>query len=316
MFRTHAAAHLLLEGGHIPEHDDPTPAFQESGEIKDTEIDDEYETLDAVDRKKNAVYRFMRKISCYSDACCTIARELAALHRSGTPLSIRIEAVPISVTTSTPAAEGEYATLGDILGECLNAQFRNLESENIESLWSLTRQKDILFLHAEIQLALFYSLDPSLCPVQGFIGLTKKCCCCCDFAQRCTDYIRHLQSDQYPADEAGLPLFFCIVGTHGYPDVHWALPDPKYIQTRQIDDEGFRKVCRRFAIVLKDLQKALISKIRYILLQLKETEYAPDSRSGLRDDTNKASRHVSLMGYKKAAQSLHEKGQLSFLPSL
>jgi OTT_1508-like deaminase len=183
------AAWLLLDGKHIPEPDDPAPAFQESEEITDAEINDddkhEHETLDAVDRRKNPVYCFIRKISRYSTACSIIVQELAFLYRSGTSLDIRFEAVPISDDTrSTPAKEGEYETLGDFLSGCLNTNLQTLEPDKIDGLqksWSHTRQKDSLILHAEMQLALFYSLNPSLSPIQGFIGVSKRCCWCCNF---------------------------------------------------------------------------------------------------------------------------------------
>jgi hypothetical protein len=100
--------------------------------------------------------------------------------------------------------------------------------------------------------------------------------------RRCTNCIRHLQRPDIPAEEAGLPLVFCIEGTHGYPYVRWVFPDPKYIQNPQIDDEGLRKVRRRFATVRKDLENALIGKVRDMLPQLQKVEYPSDS-SGLSD---------------------------------
>jgi hypothetical protein len=35
---------------------------------------------------------------------------------------------------------------------------------------------DNVFLHVEMQLVLFYVLNPQLSPVRGYIGMSKKCC--------------------------------------------------------------------------------------------------------------------------------------------
>ena len=145
----------------------------------DTEEDDDRESLDAEEMKKSSIYRFVQKLSRYYVACGVITSELVALVRLGAGVNITVETVPISVTTSTPAKENEYPSLESFLEQCMQIDVKSLDPQKVRclrDLWPRDRNSQNLFLHAEMQMALFYALNPLLCPIQGFIGVSKKCC--------------------------------------------------------------------------------------------------------------------------------------------
>ena len=94
------------------------PETQEAGEQVDggwmdvdTEEDDDRESLDPEEMKKSSIYRFVRKLSRYHVSCGVITSQLVALVRSGAGVTIKVETVPISITTSMPAMENEYPSL-------------------------------------------------------------------------------------------------------------------------------------------------------------------------------------------------------------
>jgi hypothetical protein len=150
----------------------------------DTEEDDDRESLDPEEMRKSSIYRFVRKLSKYYVACGVIISELVALVRSGAGVNIKVDTVPISVTTSTPAKENEYPTLESFLEQRMDIDLKSLDPQKVGRLrdsWPHDRKSQNLFLHAEMQIALFYALNPLLCPIQGFIGVSKKCCWCCNF---------------------------------------------------------------------------------------------------------------------------------------
>jgi len=270
--------------------------------------DDDRESLDKEDLDKNPVYRFVRKLARYWTACHHIVRELVSLHRSGSPFTITIETIPFTITTSTPEIENEYYDLASFFAERLATKLGTLESKAINALrdkWTRNWRKANLFLHAEMQMALFYSLNPQLNPIQGFIGVSKKCCWCCDFVLKSVPSLpqgwklmsppRTLQSapdpmnprlQRYTPHATGNPISFSVDGTHGHKYPLWSFPDPaKYAIPHQLDDETLRKVRGRFALVHEDLQNALLGQIRSILPELMKEEVESDS-SGLSGDTS------------------------------
>lgn len=67
-----------------------------------TEDVNDHESLDS-EEMKSSIYRFLRKLERHDIACRIVISELVSLVRSSARLDIRVTAVPISITRSTPA---------------------------------------------------------------------------------------------------------------------------------------------------------------------------------------------------------------------
>jgi hypothetical protein len=159
---------------------------------EDDEDDDDRESLDPTEMKKSSIYRFFRKLERYYVACRIVTSEVVHLVRHNFAINITVATVPILKTTSMPAEQNnsshvgysEYPTCEEFFMERFKIDVNTLHRKKLDSLrgsWSKSRKSNNLFLHAEMQMALFYAVNPQLCPIQGFIGMSKKCCWCCDF---------------------------------------------------------------------------------------------------------------------------------------
>jgi len=149
----------------------------------DKELDED-ECLDPPDIQKSAVHRFLWKLARYYTACHTVVCKLVFLCRSWDMLCVKVDTVPIIKNTSTPSKEHEYNNLDTFLKQWMKRDPKTLNPKKTNRLrdkWTPTWKTTNLFLHAEMQLVLFYTLNPQLSPIQGFIGVSKKCCWCCDF---------------------------------------------------------------------------------------------------------------------------------------
>jgi hypothetical protein len=153
-------------------------------EDENTEDLDDRESLDPEVMMRSSIYRFLRKLSRYHVACSLVTSEVVALLRIGAGRNIKVETVPISTATSTPANENEHPSFDSFFEQCVRTDLNSLDPMKVSHLrdsWPGDRKSTNLFLHAEMQMALFYALNPQLGPIQGFIGVSKKCCWCCDF---------------------------------------------------------------------------------------------------------------------------------------
>jgi hypothetical protein len=224
-------------------HDEVSVDALETNE--DAEDLDDRESLDQMEMARSSIYRFLRKLSRYYVACSVITSELVALVRSGAKPNITVETVHISMIASTPANENEYPSFESFFEQCMRVDLKSLDPKKVDLLrdkWPLERESQILYLHAEMQIALFYALNPQLCPVQGFIGVSKKCCWCCNFVltlatsfnfvdPRVHEFGRYLQipSDKdrrYNTEISGTPLFFSVQGTQSHNYSSWVFPNP------------------------------------------------------------------------------------------
>jgi hypothetical protein len=91
--------------------------------------------------------------------------------------------VPFPVTTTTPTEQNEYEDLNSFLTDRTGVDIKKCDPEKIDRLrdkWDLENGKPVL----EMQLALYYALNPQLYPIEGFIGVSEKCCWTCDFVLR------------------------------------------------------------------------------------------------------------------------------------
>jgi hypothetical protein len=175
---------------------------------------------------------------------------------------------------------------------------KSLDPQKVSLLrdtWSHDRKSQNLSLQAEMQIAAFYALNPRLCPIQGFIGVSKKCCWCCDFVLKSvttatlmrwyiyqfTRYLQRPSTDgRYTNDATGPPLLFCVGGTHSFKYTAWVFPNPlTHIKHHSLDSTSFDKVCHRFKLVRRDLEDALVDKVNVIVGQLNNLEYKSDSSS-------------------------------------
>jgi hypothetical protein len=62
--------------------------------------------------------------------------------------------------------------------------------DSLSNSWSHNRASQNLFLHAEMQIALFYALNPHLFPIQGFIGPRRPCVLATSYTDKSTRYLR------------------------------------------------------------------------------------------------------------------------------
>jgi hypothetical protein len=158
--------------------------YNSKTQVIDDEDDDDCKFFGPVEMKKSPIYRFFRKLERYYVACRTVTLEVVHLVRSNFAIKIIVATVPILTTTSTPAEQNEYPTCDEFFTKCLKIDVKTLDPKKVDSLresWLKSRESDNLFLHAEMQMALFYALNPQLYPIEGFIGVSKNCCWCCDF---------------------------------------------------------------------------------------------------------------------------------------
>lgn len=131
---------------------------------------DDRESLDPAEMKKSSIYRFFRKLERDYVACHVVTSELVYLVRSGdvehnVTINVTVETLPIWTTTSTPAEQNEYPTCEDFFRERFQTVVNTLNHKKFDKLWSSwprVWKSNNLFLHAEIQMALFYALNPQL----------------------------------------------------------------------------------------------------------------------------------------------------------
>jgi OTT_1508-like deaminase len=141
----------------------------------------------------------------------------------------------MKATTSSLELEAEYESFQQFFTERIGRGMEKLERSKINSLcvtWTKNRQTRNLFLHAEMQLVLFYALNPHLSPLNGYIGVSKKCCWSCDFQGIEVGHISHILAittdiwQAYDVYIAGNPLLFSVQGTHKRKPAQRVFPDP------------------------------------------------------------------------------------------
>jgi hypothetical protein len=175
-----------------------------------------------------------------------------------------------------------------------------VKSSRIKETWASSRQKRTAFLHTELKIALFYALNPSLFPLGGYIGVSKRCCFLCDFVFKFVtnrilnsleaDHLslRALQKDgtndpAYAVDVAGPPFLFCVRGTHGGLTQNWAFPNTDAMQgcPSSILPSAKRELQKRLDAIRGDLSAVLKSKVESMLGHIRND---PDNRRGEESD--------------------------------
>jgi hypothetical protein len=90
--------------------------------------------------------------------------------------------------------------------------------------------------------------------------------------------------DRYASDIAGPPFTFSVQGTHGRRYAQWIFPDPRnHLEFHMLEQLLFDMVCRRFALVREDMEKALLNQVEGNIPELRKVKFDMDS-SGLSEE--------------------------------
>lgn len=119
---------------------------QTGREEEDTEDLDDRESLDS---EVSSIYRFLRKLSRYHVSCSLVTSEVAALLRISAERNIKVETVPISITTSTPANEIEHTSFDSFFKRCVQTDLKLLDPMKVNNLrdsWLRDRKSNNLSL--------------------------------------------------------------------------------------------------------------------------------------------------------------------------
>lgn len=175
-----------------PRVDTPQVALSQNQVISDSEEGDrdDAESLTTEELYKTPYERFLREAGLYAASATVIVYQLARFRSRCSRSSrfpgsseIRVETTGISVTKEHPSAENEFATFEDYLSH-LGVDIAGLDEKAISPCrdgWTYRRTSNFIYLHAEMQMAMFYALNPSVLPINGFLGVSKRCCWSCDF---------------------------------------------------------------------------------------------------------------------------------------
>jgi hypothetical protein len=139
------------------------------------------------------VQSFIKRLARYPTAAATLVKtfiDIKLLHK--TPAASLFDVVAINITrpesiltcaadSDEPSSFEDYLTVFDLTSKDLIPQ----KIDQVRDTWCTARSRKTFFLHAELQLALFYIQNPERCPLGGFIGVSKKCCHLCDFVLKC-----------------------------------------------------------------------------------------------------------------------------------
>ena len=158
----------------------------------DGEEDEDRQSLTDEELRKSRIYRLVKKLAHYSIACHNVVRSVMNLSRPGGPSwDFKIETVPLDAAnvTCSPQQLNEYSDAEKFFGERLKEETTALNGKlGISSLrdsWPSKWKTKNLFLHAEMQLALYYAFNPHITPLHGYIGVSQKCCFSCDLVLKC-----------------------------------------------------------------------------------------------------------------------------------
>jgi len=152
----------------------------------------DYRPWNPTEYERRAVSRLLRRLGKYYAASCTLVSELVDIvRRTGCGLCIQVQALPFQLSMDimrTPKVENEYSSVDDFFRRCVTAGMWDLDFKKLEGFcntWVKQWSSEVLYLHVEMQFALFYALNPDLSPKRNYIGMCgKKCCFCCDFVIR------------------------------------------------------------------------------------------------------------------------------------
>ncbi|KAJ7739039.1 hypothetical protein DFH07DRAFT_983873 [Mycena maculata] len=157
---------------------------------------------------------------------------------------------------------GRYFTAARNLIRCL---LEPNKGEQAKDAWASTRANRVLFLHAELQLAMFYCMNPDLHPVAGYVAGLKGCFSLCNFVlqsvlipifqsqSRLTTISAGSNTGQIYS--TGLPMRFSVRHESGGGDwQHWRFPDPTILCTSSLPPSDQNKPEARLDLIRLELR--------------------------------------------------------------
>ncbi|KAF8243723.1 hypothetical protein K440DRAFT_663946 [Wilcoxina mikolae CBS 423.85] len=238
------------------------------GEEDRDDDDDDVMTLDGerpTPRSKCLIIRVLIKLARYCNAGTSIVRGLLRLSRNvKASLSIRIlgvESESNSQTAASALSDGVVKDGGDGFLRKLHVSLLHEQSkQSLNGRWDKLALTSLLYVHAELKLAIFYLAHPERLPLYGILGISKKTCLSCN------EYLKLLQkSDNSRYDTAliGQPLLFFYSGSHQRAYNSWRLPDLPPGNTLSPEEQD--TVGRRMQHVGEDVARGLGDMARQLV---------------------------------------------------
>ncbi|KAJ7207958.1 hypothetical protein GGX14DRAFT_634593 [Mycena pura] len=214
------------------------------------------------------IRRYVSHLARYSTAAEHVVECFKFLRRTcqrPSASTFTVQCVPLldSLRLGSAADDEEPINIETYLRDNFNVPYKSLlpnKGSQARDSWTAARNRKCSFLHTELQLAMFYCLNPDLLPVAGYIGVSKRCCGLCAFV------LKALQKDasadaRYSVDIAGPPLLFSVRGTHGGLTTQWTFPDiTRFPNDTSISDLGKAKLQKRLDLIRDDLSMELKGK--------------------------------------------------------
>ncbi|KAF8539846.1 hypothetical protein BDD12DRAFT_836181, partial [Trichophaea hybrida] len=238
------------------------------GEEDRYDDDDDVMTLDGertTPRSKCLIIRVLIKLARYCNAGISIVRGLLRFSRNvKASLSIRILGVESESNSQTPASAlsvGVVKDGGDGLLRKLHVSLLHEQSkQSINARWDKLASTSLLYVHAELKLAIFYLTHPERLPLYGILGISTKTCLACN------EYLKLLQKPdnaRYDTAIIGQPLLLFYSGSHQRAYNSWRLPDLPPSNTLSPEEQD--TVGRRMQHVGEDVARGLGDMARQLV---------------------------------------------------
>ncbi|KAJ6469620.1 hypothetical protein C8R47DRAFT_794447 [Mycena vitilis] len=230
---------------------------------------------------------YLHKVARYRTAADQIVSGLQyVLHQARSlPDSFQVTTVDRVSSLFSASEDDEPDSLDRYLRDHLGLTYASLltgKAIATKDAWSSARSNKCLLFHAELRLALFYALNDDKYPINGYIGVSKRCCGLCDFV------LKGLQKDAsvgYSTEVTGSPHFFCVRTNHGGFPANWKFPRidglPTLLSARKL-----QQLQARLALIRQDLSLFLKSKVQAMVPHIRDS--AANQRADESDDDEDA----------------------------
>ncbi|KAJ7757144.1 hypothetical protein B0H16DRAFT_1885841 [Mycena metata] len=236
----------------------------------------------------DAAVQYIHELDRYFQAAKSIIACFANLSRKmhGAPVasSFRVEFL-----TPPPNASPSEGMEPEDLDSYLTPQFHilseSLVTEKVgvaKDKWAAARDAHTLSYHAEMQLAIFYALNPEILPLSDYIGLSQPSCGLCDFVLRALQKSTSVDV-RYSPESTGLPIQLSTCGTHGRIHPHWRFPDIDHFTTSMSPEQA--KVRRRLNLVREELAEYLRGLVKEMLPE--KSRQVVEDKWGKEEDVSK-----------------------------
>jgi hypothetical protein len=158
------------------------------GEEDRDDDDDDVITLDGertTPRSKCLIIRVLIKLARYFNAGISIVRGLLRLSRNvNASLSIRILGVESESNRQTAVSALSVGVVKDggngFLRKLHVSLLHEQSKQSLNGRWDKLASTSLLYVHAELKLAIFYLAHPERLPLYGILGISKKTCLSCN----------------------------------------------------------------------------------------------------------------------------------------